>query len=133
MYVSGGTKGESRHVFAVPVLQEQQAACYQTYRGSPGALPVLLRGLCSSLPKATSKLSGSLTNRDATRRLTRARPHPLHLSIRTSGQLDQQRIPQVRDGCSRVPIVRRGGQVAPRAGAGTGHTCPNGKSPVVDH
>jgi hypothetical protein len=35
----------------------------------------------------------------------------------TSGQLDQQRIPQIRVGCSRIPKVRRGGggQVAPRA------------------
>jgi hypothetical protein len=32
----------------------------------------------------------------------------------TSGQLDQQRIPQIQDGCSRIPIVHRGGQVAAR-------------------
>jgi hypothetical protein len=41
----------------------------------------------------------------------------------TNGQLDQQRILQIlsiRDGCGRMPIVHRGGQVVPRAGTGTG-------------
>ena len=54
----------------VPVLQEQQAACYQKDRGSAGALSVLLRGLCKLTPQSDERLSVSLTNRGATRRLT---------------------------------------------------------------
>ena len=54
----------------VPVLQEQQAACYQKDRGSAGALSVLLRGLCKLTPQSDERLFVSLTNRGATRRLT---------------------------------------------------------------
>ncbi len=47
-------------------------------------------------------------------------PIPVIRQFTNGQQLDRQRIPQIRDGCGRIPIVRRGGQVAPRAGTGTG-------------
>jgi hypothetical protein len=76
---------------------------------------VLPYWLCHAIPVVATMLS-TICGRACISVFLGGNPYATLIRQFTCGQLDQQRIPQTRDGCSRIPIVHRGGQVAPRAG-----------------